>query len=248
MTFDIRVVGTGSSGNCVVIDNSLMIDAGLSVTDMKADLATVSAVFVTHQHGDHANPAMVNHLARHRPALLRSRVYMNTSTKTALQSKVPKHHDVLARCPVITGHDWETTVRVLNGRRYHVKAFTLVHNVENYGFVVTNEDGDTLIYATDTETMRHAPQQRYDYILVEGNWDEDKFSEMIGTHDIAIQQRALQNLRHLSVQKFEEFVRKYGHDETVSYQMHCSNDLGTRSLVGRQFTPETLKRRLEVSG
>lgn len=247
MTFNINVIGTSSSGNAVVIDNALMIDAGLAVRDLKQHLATVSAVFITHQHGDHIRPAVVNHLARNRPVLLQRRFFLNQSTQTALQTALPKHVHTLAQCPTITGPGWQTTITTPDGIEYHVEAFELVHDVENYGFVVTKNGTERLIYATDTETMRHAPTGPFDAILVEGNWDEDKFTEMISSHDIHIQQRALQNLRHMSVQKFEEFVNRHGHDTTVSYQMHVSGDLGSQALVGTDFSTERLKTRLQTA-
>lgn len=246
MSFTINVIGTGSAGNAVVIDNALMIDAGLPVRELKEHLATVSAVFVTHQHGDHIRPAVVNHLARHRPVLLQRRFFVNESTRTALQVSLPKQVHTLAGCPSIDGHGWRTSITTPNGTSYGIEAFRLVHDVENYGFVVTRGDGHRLIYATDTETMRYAPPGPFDAILVEGNWDEDKFTEMIRSHDLHVQQRALQNLRHMSVQKFEEFVNRNGHADTVSYQMHVSDDLGSRALVGTDFTTERLKVRLQV--
>lgn len=247
MTFNISVIGTGSKGNAVVIDNALMIDAGLPVRDLKDHLAQVSAVFITHQHGDHIKTSVVNHLARHRPVLLQRRFFLNNATRTALQTALPKHVHTLATCPTITGHGWTTTITTPQADTYHVEAFTLVHDVENYGFVITKNDTHRLIYATDTETMRHAPGGTYDAILVEGNWDEDKFSEMIASHSIEIQQRALKNLRHMSVQKFEEFVNRHGHEHTVSYQMHVSDDLGSRALAGTDFTTDRLKNRLATA-
>lgn len=244
MPFDVEIIGSGSRGNAVVIDSSIMIDAGLPVRALCEHLHQVSAVIITHQHGDHINRSVVNYLARNRPVLLHHRFFVNESTRVAMQTILPKMVNDLASCPGITGHGWSRKITTPNGASYTVEAFLLVHDVENYGFVITNDAGERLIYATDTETMVHAPSGTYDVIMVEGNWDEDKFTEMISSHDLPTQQRALKNLRHMSVQKFEEFVNKHGHEETVSYQMHVSDDLGSLSLVGTDFPTQRLKDRL----
>ncbi len=43
--------------------------------------------------------------------------------------------------------------------------------------MITNEDGETLLFATDTNSMISAPRRKYDYLVVEGNYDEDKVVE-----------------------------------------------------------------------
>ena len=35
MSFDINIIGTGSSGNCIVINDELVIDIGLSYSALK---------------------------------------------------------------------------------------------------------------------------------------------------------------------------------------------------------------------
>ena len=44
---EVKILHTGSKGNCAVIDDALIIDAGWNVTPEG------EAVFLTHCHGDH---------------------------------------------------------------------------------------------------------------------------------------------------------------------------------------------------
>jgi len=57
----LKVLGSGSSGNCYLLENEtecLIIEAGVSVKDLKIalnfDLQKVVGCLVTHEHGDHA--------------------------------------------------------------------------------------------------------------------------------------------------------------------------------------------------
>lgn len=57
----IKVIGSGSSGNCYRIDDgetALLIEAGLPIRKIKEgcgfDLASIAGCLVTHEHGDHS--------------------------------------------------------------------------------------------------------------------------------------------------------------------------------------------------
>lgn len=64
----VHVLGSGSAGNAIVVESErqrIMVDAGFGVRELgrrlKAadiDPASISALIVTHEHGDHANGAM----------------------------------------------------------------------------------------------------------------------------------------------------------------------------------------------
>ena len=109
---------------------------------------------------------------------------------------------------------------------YRVETYPLYHDVENQGFVFTKNGQSTLIHATDTSTMKDAPQIQYDIILVEGNYDESKLIEYLQSEDRNTRYRAARNLRHLSIQAHENFVKSHSHPETQSLMLHESYDFG----------------------
>lgn len=242
--YDVNVLGTGSSGNCIVIDESFMIDCGLNFKVTKDYLSTVSAVFITHEHGDHLNIAALKNIAKTRPALIENRLFVNESTLKRLENKGGEFVAKMVSPKNIIDENWEREIK-LGGREYHVRTYPLYHDVQNQGFVFTNDRNETLIHATDTQSMRDAPAGLYDFLLVEGNWDEDKTLEMMSSHDAGERFRALRNMRHLSVQAFERFVRSHSHENSKILQLHESMELGARSLINTDFTEEDLKDHLE---
>ena len=94
--------------------------------------------------------------------------------------------------------------------------------------------------------MKYAPNRVYDYLLIEGNWDEDKFMDAIQSDDPSERFRATHNLRHLSVQSMESFVRKHSHENSVALQLHESMEMGSKSLITmNNFTESHLKNDLD---
>jgi phosphoribosyl 1,2-cyclic phosphodiesterase len=151
------ILGSGSSGNAALLVTEgarVLVDAGFSARKLSALLATVGesleridAVFLTHEHGDHA--AGIEGLKKH-PHI---RVFANAATARAVQAG-------LAHKP-----DWqvfETGAR-FQFRDLEVESFAVPHDAqEPVGFrFSTGHDGDlfaprrSLAFLTD---LGHAPQ------------------------------------------------------------------------------------------
>ena len=181
--FKVDIIGTGSTGNAVVIDDKLLIDCGLTFDKLGDKVMGIEHIFITHRHGDHIKVPTLSKIYKDRPWVL-------------------------------------------------LETFKLYHDVPNQGFVITNEDGETLLFATDTNSMISAPRRKYDYLVVEGNYDEDKVVEASLSDDDITAMRAQRNLRHLSVQSFENFVRAHSKEDSVIYQLHESDTFGVSSEFG----------------
>lgn len=179
MSFDINIIGTGSSGNCIVINNELVIDIGLSYSALKEvlDSPNIAAIFVTHRHIDHLQPSNINQLRINRPWLIKYKLYTNANVLDKIrETKNLTNFNVGNPGKQIIDEQSQFEIKTKN-HTYSIQTFKLVHDVPNQGFVIKNELGESLIYATDTETMEYAPNEKFDYILVEGNYDEDKVNE-----------------------------------------------------------------------
>lgn len=234
---DIEVVSTGSHGNMNVIDGSIVIDFGVKRDILKNILPSIDALLVSHQHGDHISLPCLRMIRRERPALLGC-VYMNKST-----------HDMVSKADPVIG---ERITHIIDGsmafrlptrkQQYTVQTFPLAHDVENQGFIITDSSGETLIHATDTSTMAHCPDAKFDNILVEGNWDEDKLFESLASEDTTVAFRASRNLRHLSVQALAEFISTHAKPTSKVYQLHLSSAFG---IDAREVTTDTLKNMLQ---
>lgn len=92
MSLRISILGSGSSGNCAVLRTPgarVLVDAGFSPRKLRQllheageDMETIDAVFLTHEHGDHA--AGIEALKK----FPRVKVFANAGTARAVQAKL----------------------------------------------------------------------------------------------------------------------------------------------------------------
>lgn len=228
--FDVEIIATGSSGNLNLIDGVIAIDAGLPARDAAPYLERVEHILVSHRHKDHVNPPVVRWLMQKRPTVLRFGLHMNEScwNMIAATGKWGAEAAAMRRAEMLD----ESTHLSLNTSKgtYTVDTYPLVHDVPIQGFVLTNPQGETLIHATDTETMSHAPSGPFDCLLVEGNWDEDRLfdamEDALSCDDFDALNRATQNYRHLSVQACAEFITTHSRPGSRAWQLHESSAFG----------------------
>lgn len=221
---DINIVATGSTGNFNVINNKIIIDMGVNRKMFKPYMANAELIMISHRHGDHISLPIVRMIYREFPGLLR-RLYVNQNTWELINDADPKiAKEITHRLePRGTFH-----VKLSDGE-YSISTFPLVHDVENQGFIITTPRGNSIIHATDTETMKFAPSGTFDYLLVEGNWDEETLINKLLSTDKSESFRASRNLRHLSVQALCRFVAEHSHDNSVVHQLHESGEYGVRA-------------------
>ena len=221
--FKVEILGTGSTGNAVMIDDSIMIDCGMGVKKLAPYLDKVQHLFITHRHGDHLNVAVLNNIAKKvSTSIIKYGLHVNSDCFDIIAARSPMVADLI-ETERLTGND--VIEFTINGVDYKVETYPLYHDVENQGFIFT-KNGKTLIHATDTATMKSAPQREYDVILVEGNYDESKLVEYLQSEDRQTRYRAARNLRHLSIQAHENFVKGHSHPDTQVLMLHESYDFG----------------------
>ena len=155
-------------------------------------------------------------------SIIRFGLHVNSDCYEMIERKAPEIAEMI-ESERLTSHS--SLNLKIDGVEYQIETYPLYHDVENQGFVIT-KDGKTLIHATDTSTMKDAPNKQFDVILVEGNYDESKLIEYLKSDDREVRYRAARNLRHLSIQAHENFVKSHSHPETVSLMLHESYDFG----------------------
>lgn len=236
---DIRIISTGSAGNCALLDECILIDLGVRKAEVPSDvMKRANALFITHEHGDHILPATLKWLYGERPDLVTRQTYMCGQVRDKLVA-LSGEGGVAAKVPqsnVIAAGD-QFSIRTVKGK-YSVEVFECPHGfrsssdrtpIENVGFVFTAPSGEKTLWATDTMTMDFAPDEVYDCLCVEGNYDMRLLEAAM--RDPILFERADRNRRHLSVQDFEKFVVGHSHDDTTVVQLHMSGDFGTLSSL-----------------
>lgn len=221
--FKVEILGTGSTGNAVLIDDKIMIDCGLGVNKLLPYLQNVRHLFITHRHSDHLNISVLKNIAKKvSDSIIRFGLHVNSDCYEMIERKAPEIAEMI-ETDRLTSHS-KIELKI-DGVEYKIETYPLYHDVENQGFVIT-KNGKTLIHATDTSTMKDAPNRQFDVILVEGNYDESKLIEYLKSDDRDVRYRAARNLRHLSIQAHENFVKSHSHLDTVSLMLHESYDFG----------------------
>lgn len=236
------ILGSGSAGNCALLQTEnarVLVDAGFSARRLKEMLAAVGesldridAVFLTHEHGDHA--AGIEGLKKF-PQL---RVFANAATARAVQSGL-EHRP-----------DWQVfqTGARFRFRDLEVESFAVPHDAADpVGFLFHSGHPDdlflprrSLAWLTD---LGHAPQnireriRDADVLVVEAN----HCSEMLKAdtkRPWSVKQRIGGRHGHLSNQSALELLSSVASPRWQRvFLAHLSRDCNSPAAVERAFAP-----------
>ncbi len=199
---------SGSSGNSCYIgneDEGILIDAGRSAKQLEnalknngLDIASVKALFVTHEHTDHISGLRVL-ASRHN-----IKVYATGGTLSALEDMGELSDKISYE--VISPDGSEAAGMI-------VKAFPTSHDCrESCGFTVQTPDGRSVAIATDlgyiSDEVR-AAVSGCDTVMIESNHDVNMLQN--GDYPYILKRRILSDSGHLSndscARELSDFVR-----------------------------------------
>lgn len=123
---EVNVLASGSSGNCVTIDDTIIIDAGVDCNPKG------KALLITHIHTDHTKA-------------LGKLGGVSIYTSQEVADKLSEKHPYLAFNVLETGKKY---MLKFDGETYFVTAIRLKHDVPCIGFDIEH-DGERILYATD---------------------------------------------------------------------------------------------------
>ncbi len=160
----INVLGTGSNGNCYVLQigiDILIIEAGIRINKVKRAInyriEDVNGVLVSHIHGDHSQNM---HIYEH------------------------SFQNCYAPREVIDKKQLKRTAELKNKKEiklgnFIVKPILVEHDcIENFAFYIYHKDMGGLLYITDTAKFpMHV--QGIDYLMIEANYSDIDLRENI---------------------------------------------------------------------
>jgi len=243
--FSIHILGSGSSGNAMVVScggSRILVDAGLSHRDLVRrmgavglDPASVQAVFLSHEHDDHAKG--LRQFLKHYPVTL-----FAAPECLAADTLHGVHLDTAE--PLYPGQ------KVCLGG-LAVTPFRVPHDaVSTYGFLFEGE-GVRAGHATDLGQPTEGVVQHLagcHCLLVEFNHDLDKLSQ--SDYPVHLKIRIRGSLGHLSNHQGAQLLNRVLDGETQAvYLMHLSRTNNSEPLA-RMAAAEALGGRavrLEVA-
>ncbi len=155
-----EIIGSSSKGNCIVADDVLMLDCGVTYIKIKPYLKNIKLIFISHIHKDHLLPNTIQKIAYNKPTM-----------KFVTGSKqVVRKLDEL-------GVNRDNIIYLYNNSWFDLgiiklKLEPMRHDAENYGlhFKRNNKKG---LYVVDTANIDNVNAKNYDLYLIEANYKEE---------------------------------------------------------------------------
>lgn len=192
-----KIISTGSKGNAVIIEDIILIDVGVPFKMLAPYVKDLKLVLLTHEHGDHFNPATVRRLHQDRPTLRFG----------CCEWMIPLLLDADVDKRVIDVYDPTIKAFLMYGGELSIRSELLTHNVPNCGYHI-RMNGERLFYATDTGTLDGIEAKNYDLYLVEANHTRAdiaaRAAEKIANGQYAYEFKAAEN--HLSREQAEDWL------------------------------------------
>ena len=156
-----NILSTGSKGNCIILKDYIMLDCGLSYKKIQDYLDKIKVIFISHKHSDHFNKATIKKIAFEYPSikflvghhLVAELVLCGVKPKNIITLDIEKWYDIGI---------------------FKVRLDYLFHDVPNDCVHIQFQDGQRLLYATDTTSIDHIVAGGYDYYFIEANYDTDE--------------------------------------------------------------------------
>lgn len=185
---DIKVLASGSKGNCYLIDNGetkLLLDAGIPFNQIQIGcdfrVSDISGCLVSHRHGDHAKS--IKDLLKRGINVYGPKDLQNINPQISVLKPLIKY----------------------NIGSFMIVPFELTHDVECYGYQINSIGKQKLVYITDTAYVRYTFSE-LTHVMIEANYDTEIIRKNTLNMDINgnLASRIIQS--HMDIKTVEEFL------------------------------------------
>lgn len=191
-----NIISTGSCGNAVILNDCILIDAGVPYKHLEPFIGDFKLVLLTHIHSDHFNKSTIRRLARMRPTLRFG--CGKWLVNSLIESGVKKWNIDVYAPGTVNDYGFVKT-----------ENFYLRHNVPNCGYKIVM-NGEKILYATDTNSLDGIQAKGFDLYMVEANYTDKEIHERIKQKQLngeyAYEFQVLNN--HLSKAKCDRFLEE----------------------------------------
>lgn len=220
---DIKVFGSGSSGNGYLIDDGrsqILIECGVKFElvkrKMKFDLSKVAGMVISHEHGDHSKEIQ---------KVLKTTaidIYASEGTLNALN--VPKFRSNVLKIG-----------RSVQIGSWTVIPFDVVHDAtEPMGFIFENQSNERLLFVTDTRIL-HYKFKNITHMMVEANYSMKILIEKYSHGDLAdmLKNRIIRS--HFEFENSKSFIKLNSSEMLqVVWLLHLSDSNSDEELFKRE--------------
>lgn len=163
-----NIIGSSSKGNCIVVEDILMLDCGVTYTKIKKYLSKVKLIFISHSHQDHLLLSTIKKITYNFPTIkfiCGSRDVVFKLNDCGVNKK---------NIYFMEANKW-FSLGIIDFRLERV-----THDVENYCIKVKfNKIDKKMMYIVDTSNVDDIEAKNYDLYLVENNYQEKLLQEHI---------------------------------------------------------------------
>lgn len=220
-----KIISTGSKGNAVILNDSTLVDCGVSARKIKPYAQQLSLVLLTHIHSDHFRPAAVRALHFERPSIRFG--CCEWMVQPLLEAGIPKQQIDVYRT------DFRRKTEYPSG--LSVQAVETPHNVRNCAYLLhwQHEEiskNESAMYATDCATLDAVVAEEYDWYFIEANHTEreiqDRIAAKVAAGQFAYEAAAMRN--HMSRETAEEWLSRNAgaHSRVVYLHQHAAGRVG----------------------
>lgn len=191
---EIKTLASGSSGNAYLISDGhtdLLLECGIRFKDIQISLdfktSNIAGCLITHEHKDHTKGLK---------DVLRTGIDCYMSQGTADAEGID-HHRIK-----VVGNKQQFKVGT-----WTILPFDVEHDVnEPFGYLIMNEQGDKLLFATDTYYVRYR-FTGLNYIMIECNYSMEILDENIASGRINGWMKNRLVKSHFSLENVKEFLK-----------------------------------------
>ncbi|MDU4951332.1 MBL fold metallo-hydrolase [Clostridium cadaveris] len=216
----IKVLATGSSGNCYLIkakNETLILECGIAakriLSGLEYDLKNVVGCLITHEHKDHCKA--VNEILKQG-----INIYLSEGTAFGIEFK-----------DILHGHriNYVSVGEQFKVGNFNIMPFDTRHDVnEPLGFLIQHNELGKIVFATDTFYLK-SKFKDVDHVLIECNYSEEAIKDLP-----PYRARVLKS--HMSLETLKETLS--------TWDLRKTKDITLIHISGDNGDPERFKREI----